>query len=93
MVSVNDHEAGTDRSQALARVGPFLAGDQPVLVESNLASFTDLVADCLRDLRRDDAPGDTSVLTVERAPQTWLTSPWELRRDGEPVGCPCPTRA
>ncbi len=55
MVSVDDHETGTGRPEALARVGPFLAGDQPVLVESNVPSFADLVADRLRDLRRDDA--------------------------------------
>ena len=30
------------------------------------------------------------MLSVERAPQTWLTAPWELRRDGEPVGVPVP---
>ena len=90
MVSVDDHETGMGPARASARVGPFLAGDQPVLVETNVPSFADLVADRLRDLRSEDARREVTVLSVERAPQTWLTAPWELRRDGEPVGVPVP---
>ena len=90
MVSVDDPRRERVRARTVARVGPFLAGDQPVLVESNVSAFTDLVADRLRDLRGDGAVGDAAVISAERAPQSWLTSPWTLRRDGEPVGVPVP---
>ena len=63
-----------DTARVLARFGPFLAGDQPVLVETNVPSFADLVVDRLRDLRGEDARREVTVLTVERAPQTWLTA-------------------
>ena len=90
MVTVDDHEAGSGQARTVSRLGPFLAGDQPVLIETNVSTFADRVADTLRDLRRDGGRPDATVLRVERAPQSWLTSPWELRRDGEPVGTPVP---
>ncbi len=93
MVSVDDHETGRVRGRTASRVGPFLAGAQPVLVESNVPSFAEIVADTFGDLRGDGGRTEATVLRVERAPQMWLTSPWELHRDGSRSGRPCPTRA
>ena len=90
MVTVDDHETRSGQARTVSRLGPFLAGDQPVLIESNVPAFADRVADTLRDLRRDAGRAEATVLRAERAPQLWLTSPWELRRDGEPVGTPVP---
>ena len=94
MVSVDDHETGTGPARALARVGPFLAGDQPVLVESNVPSFADLVADRLRDLRGDDARRRRDGAQRRAGPADVADRPrGSSVATASRSACPCPTRA
>jgi hypothetical protein len=67
------------------RIGPFVAGDRPFVIESPDIGLLDVLDDALGDLRAvADAGGGPTIFTIERGGPAWLSHPWALWRDGEP---------
>jgi hypothetical protein len=75
----------TSRPDERRRIGPFVAGDRPFVIESPETGLLDVLDDALSDLRAAaDSRARPTIFTIERRGPAWLSHPWAVWRDGEP---------